>query len=187
VIRTFDYPRHESGTIKEKSPHMKFENLTGMPDWEDQRPGTQEKEEEELWKSDLKHQKAVQLYNQWKSILVLLLGLYDGLRQSDDLPGKDYLENEKAMTLEEAYLVGAKIRGAEAGNHYVLRMENASMIRKAAQAVYIHVSSLGMLGVTEDHDIDAIKKELDKFRGYFKEWVASFQKDDFEDEWGLYT
>jgi hypothetical protein len=166
---------------------MNLENLSGMPEWEDKPLRAQENEGEELWKGDGKHQKAVQLYNQWKSILVLLLGLYDGLRNSDDLPGKDYLENEKSMTLEEAYLVGAKIRGAEAGNHYVLRMENASLIRKAAQAVCIHISSLGMLGLADDAYIDAVKSELEKFRGYFKEWVASFQKDDYEDEWGLYV
>ena len=32
-----------------------------------------------------------------------------------------------------------------------------------------------------------IREEIDKFRILFKTWVSTFQKDEFEDEWGLYN
>jgi hypothetical protein len=165
---------------------MGLENLSGIPDWDEERFRTQEAELGAEWKKGHKHQKAAQLYNQWKSVLLLLLGLYDSLKDSEESFDKDFFEKEKAMMLEDAYLVGAKIRGAEGGDLYVLRMENASMIRKAAQAVYIHVSSLSMLGLADDSYIEAVRNEIEKFRRYFKEWVASFEKDEFEDEWGLF-
>jgi len=91
------------------------------------------------------------------------------------------------MILSDAYLVGAKIRGAEAGDMYILRMENASFIRSAAQIVYIHMSSLKMQGLAEASHTNAVRREIEKFRTYFKEWVASFEKDEFKDEWGLFT
>ncbi len=31
-----------------------------------------------------------------------------------------------------------------------------------------------------------IRSEIDTFRELFKQWVASFEKDDCEDEWGLF-
>jgi hypothetical protein len=83
-------------------------------------------------------------------------------------------------------LVGTKILGAEASDMYVLRMENASVIRSAAQTVYINMSSLKIQGLAEESHANAIRKEIEKFRGYLREWVASFEKDEFEDEWGLF-
>ncbi len=165
---------------------MNIDNLSGMPDWNDERFRPDEEEEGDAWKRQIKNQKAAQLYNQWKSVLVLLLGLYDSVKIPDDVPEKDFLENEKEIILGDAYLVGAKIRGAEGGDLYTLRMENAGIIRKAAQAVYMNMSSIRMLGLADDRHIDAVRSEIEKFRQYFKEWVASFEKDEFEDEWGLY-
>ncbi len=31
-----------------------------------------------------------------------------------------------------------------------------------------------------------VREEIDKFRELFKQWAASFKKDEFEDEWGLF-
>jgi hypothetical protein len=32
-----------------------------------------------------------------------------------------------------------------------------------------------------------IRDEIDKFRELFKQWVASFEKDEYEDDWGLFV
>ncbi|HTQ28702.1 MAG TPA: hypothetical protein VMI35_11255 [Puia sp.] len=165
---------------------MDLDDVSGMPEWEDDRFRMQDADSGETWKQDAKYAKAARLYNQWKSVLLLLLGLYDSLQEDEALPDKDFIESEKAAMLEDAYLVGAKIRGAEGGDQYVLRMENAAMIRKSAQTVYIHVSSLAVLGLAEEAHIEAVRAEIEKFRAYFKDWVASFERDEFEDEWGLF-
>ena len=65
-------------------------------------------------------------------------------------------------------------------------MENASVIRGAEQTVYINMGSLKMQGLAEGPHANAIRKEIEKFRGYFRQWVATFEKDEFEDEWGLF-
>ena len=165
---------------------MNLDNLSGMPDWDDEHFKRFEEEGED-WKRKEKNELARKLYNQWKNVLVLLIGLYDGIEPSDEEEGEEsFFESQKGMILGDAYLVGAKIRGAEAGDIYVLRMENAGIIRTAAQTVYINLSSLKMQGLAEESHTNAVRKEIEKFREYFKEWVASFQKDEFQDEWGLF-
>jgi hypothetical protein len=166
---------------------MNIDNLSGMPDWDDKRFQYNDQDGEE-WKRKGKDKLAAQLYNQWKTVLVLLLGLYDGINPANDEEGEEaFIESQKAMILEDAYLVGAKIRGAEAMDMYILKMENASIIRTAAQSVYTSMSSLNMQGLAEESHTNAVRTEIEKFREHFKEWVASFEKDDYKDEWGLFN
>jgi hypothetical protein len=65
-------------------------------------------------------------------------------------------------------------------------MENASIIKTAANSVYISMSGLRMMELAEDAHLDAVRDEIDSFRELFKEWVSGFEKDGFEDEWGLF-
>lgn len=90
------------------------------------------------------------------------------------------------MLLGDTYQVAVKIKSSEAGL-YTIRMENASIIRKNAQ--FIKSSMLTMIAeeVIEDAHGRVIREEIDKFRELFKIWVNSFEKDEFEDEWGLFV
>jgi len=65
-------------------------------------------------------------------------------------------------------------------------MENAAIIRKTAQFIYISMDSFVEEGIMEDMHRQIIRDEIDKFRTLFKTWVATFEKDDVEDEWGLF-
>jgi hypothetical protein len=89
------------------------------------------------------------------------------------------------MLLGDAYQVAVKIKSSEAGL-YIIRMENASIIRNNAQ--FIKSSMLTMMSeeVIEKTHGQIIRDEIDKFRELFKIWVSTFQKDECEDEWGLF-
>jgi flavorubredoxin len=39
--------------------------------------------------------------------------------------------------------------------------------------------------IDEKHGV-VIQEEINAFRELFKQWVATFQKDETEDEWGLF-
>jgi hypothetical protein len=169
---------------------MNLGSLSPFPDWEDEKYDDDEGDE---WKSSLKNELAKKLYNQWLQVYVLIEGLCDSLKvketgEPDDNLSitEDYLESMKEMMLGDATIVPAKISGAEAGDLYVLRMENAAIIRKAANDVYIQCSSFRMMGVATDEELDAVRAEIDIFRDFFKEWVNNFENDEFEDEWGLF-
>ncbi|MDP9229910.1 MAG: hypothetical protein M3O67_04450 [Bacteroidota bacterium] len=70
---------------------------------------------------------------------------------------------------------------------YVLRMENVSLIRTAANAVYIAISGFRMMDTAEDKHPDAMRREINVFRELFKQRVNGFEKNEFEAEWGLFT
>ncbi len=169
---------------------MDLNTLTPFPEWEDEKYDDDEGDE---WKSALKNERAKKLYNQWLQVYMLIEGLCDNLKTTpqketeDTLPvTADYLEHLKEMMLADATIIPAKISGAEAGDLYVLRMENAAIIRKAATDVYLQCYSFSMMGVANKEELDAVKNEIDIFREYFKEWVNSFETDEYEDEWGLF-
>ena len=170
---------------------MDLSSLSPFPEWEDEKYDNDEGDE---WKSILKNERAKKLYNQWLQVYMLVESLCDNLQpgsgdspDSYELPlSADYLDHLKEMMLADATLIPAKISGAEAGDLYVLRMENAAIIRKAANDVYIQCSSFRMMGIAKPDETDAVRREIDIFRQYFMEWVASFDRDEFEDEWGLF-
>ena len=41
--------------------------------------------------------------------------------------------------------------------------------------------------VIEEAHGQVIRDEIDKFRELFKIWVSTFEKDEYEDEWGLFS
>jgi hypothetical protein len=97
----------------------------------------------------------------------------------------DHWEDHKAMILGDAFQVAAKIRSSEVGL-YAIRMENGAIIRKNAQ--FIKSSMLSMMSeevIDEEHG-KVVRDEIDVFRDLFKNWVSTFEKDEYEDEWGLF-
>ncbi|TDE44518.1 hypothetical protein E0I26_08105 [Flavobacterium rhamnosiphilum] len=91
--------------------------------------------------------------------------------------------------LENAMIIPAKIAGAEAGDLYDLRMENAAIIRKAARELYVQAGSLRFEeGITDKDYIILLRKEIDEFRLLFIDWVAGFDMWNYiKDEWGLFN
>lgn len=101
----------------------------------------------------------------------------------------EYLQTIKGFMHENTYLIPAKIAGAEGGNLYDLRMENAAIIRKAARELSVQAGSLQYEeGINADDYIMLIRKEIDEFRLLFIDWVASFDINNYiPDSWGLFN
>lgn len=91
------------------------------------------------------------------------------------------------MILGDAYEAGAKIRSSEAGNMYMLRMENACIIRKNAQFVKSSILNLMMEGEVDEEQGEIIRNEIDAFRQIFIILINTFEKDEYTDDWGLYV
>lgn len=54
----------------------------------------------------------------------------------------EYLNETKHFMTSDAMLICAKIMGAEGGDLYSIRMQNAALIRKAAMDLYVQVGAL---------------------------------------------
>ncbi|WP_291144444.1 hypothetical protein [Flavobacterium sp. UBA7680] len=102
----------------------------------------------------------------------------------------EYLqETVVRFMLENAMLIPVKIAGAEGGDLYDLRMENAAIIRKAARELYVQAGSLRYEEGIKDLDyISLLRNTIEEFRLLFIDWVASFDVWNYiKDSWGLFN
>ena len=165
---------------------MSFDKISGLPEWDDD-DFRDEDDEGEEWKPNPTRDACKAMYEQWKQVMIVLTGAMETMKTETGEEGfpADYWEDHKAMLTGDAHLVAVKIKSSEAGL-FMIRMENASIIRKNAQ--FIKSSMLTMIAETvieEAHGM-VIRDEIDKFRMLFRHWVSTFEKDEFEDEWGLF-
>jgi hypothetical protein len=98
-------------------------------------------------------------------------------------------ETRVQFMLENAMIIPAKIAGAQAVELYDLKMENATIIRKAARELYVQAGSLRFEEDISDKDyILLLRKEIDEFRLLFIDWVAGFDVWNYiKDDWGLFN
>lgn len=98
-------------------------------------------------------------------------------------PEKDVLEMRSQM-LGNAYTLAAKIAGAEGGDLYSIRFDNATLIKLAARELRAQTSLLKHEKICDEKYIKLLRDEIGKFRILFLDWVRSFDKtNDIEDEW----
>ncbi|GGA74587.1 hypothetical protein GCM10008015_14070 [Flavobacterium palustre] len=98
-------------------------------------------------------------------------------------------ETTVRFMMENAMIIPAKIAGAQAVELYDLKMENATIIRKAARELYVQAGSLRFEEAISDQDyIHLLRTEIDEFRLLFIDWVAGFDVWNYiKDNWGLFN
>jgi hypothetical protein len=100
----------------------------------------------------------------------------------------EHLDIIKQFILEDAYMLTAKIAGAEGGDLYDLRMENAAVIRKAARDLMVQNQSLEMFGFEHVEYYSIVSDLIEEYRLLFIDWVAGFDKSNYiVDRWGLFN
>jgi hypothetical protein len=124
------------------------------------------------------------IYRKAEDIFRLVNGLLETIPVDDD-----YLNATKHMMLEDCNIISAKIAGAEGGDEYTIRMQNAAIIREYAMHLYVQVGSLRFHESFKDKDfVILIRKEIDEFRLLFIDWVAGFDTNNyFWDDWELFN
>ncbi len=100
---------------------------------------------------------------------------------------KEMIEWHREEMRRNSLIIPPKISGAEAGDLYIIRMENAAIIRKAAMDIYLDCHMLTEGKIADERDVELLRSEMDIFREYFKEWINGFEKDEYEDDWGLFV
>jgi len=117
--------------------------------------------------------------------------IFDVVKQIADLiPDEDdsHLSFVKGQMLGDAMMISAKIAGAEGGDLYDLRMENAAIIRKAARDLMVTNHSLEMFGFEEVEYFNIVRDLIEEFRLLFIDWVAGFDQWNYIiDRWGLFN
>lgn len=92
------------------------------------------------------------------------------------------------IMLEDSVIIPAKIAGAEAVDDYILKMENATLIKIHARSLQTQTASLIFEEVLPEEYLRMLRKEIETFRILFKEWIKTFDKFPKEgDGWGLFV
>lgn len=161
---------------------MDITDMQSLPEWDDHRM-LQRRYEGEEWKIAPQMEAAKNLYNKWREIFLYVESYCETLQDSEEY---DHTEKNKELIWQNLFIVAPKIIGAAGIDEYVQKMENASIIRNNCRELMEQVSFTAMVGAGETPYAEAIEMEMDIFRGLFKIWVATFVKDEYEDEWGLF-
>ena len=165
---------------------MDLNKLNILPKWEDERFRLDDEGEE--WKTVPERAAAKELYIQWRELFGLVIAVAENLSEDEEDEGDDekYGEVTKRLIYENAMMVAPKILSATGCGLYVLQMENAAIIRTNCRQLMEQVGFAVIMGTIDPEHKVVIEGAMNKFRDLFKTWVATFMKDEFEDEWGLF-
>lgn len=124
------------------------------------------------------------IYQKAELIFKLVESLYATLPNDDVL-----IEATKEFMRGDAMILSAKIAGAEGGDLYAIRMQNAALIREHAMHLYVQVGSLRFHENYADLEyVELIRKEIENFRELFIEWIHSFDTSNYIwDDWELFN
>jgi len=107
-----------------------------------------------------------------------------GLIPEDNEP----LSHVKSIMLEDAMMLTVKLVGATAGQLYDIKMESATLIRKAARDLMIQNHSLEMFDFEYVEYFQLVRNLLEEYRLLFIDWVSGFDKWNYIiDRWGLFN
>lgn len=134
--------------------------------------------------NDLRKHENLPIYKKAEEILEVVSKIADLIPEDEDSP----LAHTKGQMLGDGMLICAKIAGAEGGDIYDLRMENAAIIRKAARDLMVTKHSLAMFGFEEVEYFEMVRDLIEEFRLLFIDWVAGIDQWNYSiDRWGLFN
>lgn len=160
---------------------MDLNELNFLPEWDEKFLHAADEGDEWKTRPDLETDKA--LYNQWLEVFGLVAAFAETL--SDDVEGEAAFTQK--LIYENAMIVAPKIMTAAGDTLYVIKMENAAIIRVNCRQLMEQVGFAALTGMADAEHKDVIAEAMADFRFLFKNWVATFQKDDCTDDWGLFV
>jgi hypothetical protein len=100
----------------------------------------------------------------------------------------EHLQSICGMMCEDAYNLSVKVAGAEGGELYDLRMENAAIIRMSARNLIVQTHGLSMFGFQYPEYFLLLREAVEEYRLLFIDWVAGFDRWNYViDRWGLFN
>jgi hypothetical protein len=100
----------------------------------------------------------------------------------------EILQNIRMQMLSDAAMLTVKVAGAEGGDLYDIRMQNAALIRKAANDLMVQNHSLKTFGFEHVEYFNIVRDLIEEYRLLFIDWVEGFDKWNYAiDRWGLFN
>lgn len=128
--------------------------------------------------------KSHMLYKQIVEVYETLKVLLDNANNEND-----YLTANKELLIESVFIIRAKLYSALQSDSYIVCMSNAAEIRKHADYLLLSSHTLNDMKQFDKQYISVFRNEMETFKTLFKTWafeIKLMDKEDFEDEWGLF-
>lgn len=137
--------------------------------------------------------KKLPVFQKSREIMELVGSIIDSVEKTDivfndPIEAEMVQHNLKYLGINAA-IIPAKIASASSEDMlYDLKMENATLIRKAAIELITDARGLQMHGYPDTEYLDILRKEVEEFRILFAEWVKTFDCWNYSiDRWGLFN
>lgn len=102
--------------------------------------------------------------------------------------GHEILKKVADDMMSEAMMLSVKVVGAKGDVFYSHKMENAAIIRKAANDLILHEHSFRAWGFEENDYFLLVRQLVEEYRLLFVEWVEGFDQWNYLiDRWGLFN
>jgi hypothetical protein len=101
----------------------------------------------------------------------------------------DLIKSHIEIITESFNLIKVKLYSALRSRSYLVCMQNAAMIRHHADYLLLASYTLNSLNCFDEGHVSVFRDEMEEFQQLFKTWakeIKEMDKEDFEDEWGLY-
>ena len=147
---------------------------------------------DDYFNRDMDSWRSLPIFQQSEVILEIIENIIDGVPVEDTKACSDYVRamytyHSRDM-MENALLIPSKIAAAHSGDVYDLKMENATLIRKAAQDILIDIQGLHQAGFIEKDYLDLLRDNIETLRPLFARWVQTFDPSEYViDSWGLFN
>jgi hypothetical protein len=124
--------------------------------------------------------KKLPIFKKSEEILELAEVIADALKEDSK---REHLASE---IVSNAMIMQVKIAGAEGGGLYSLKMQNAVVIKIAAQDMLNAVIFSAVVNLNEEDYVQLMRDKVEEFRLEFLNWIRGFDKSyDIPDNWGI--
>ena len=124
----------------------------------------------------------IPIYRKANEILDLtraITGSYD--------PEQDQMKST-VFLMEDALTIISKIAAAAGSEIYVLKMENAVLVKIAARSLRTGLNGLSMQNLSAKEHLDLLRAEIDVFQELFVAWIQTFDPNtNLDDGWGMFV
>ena len=123
------------------------------------------------------------IYKKGKEIYKVVKEIADLIPDDNEI-----LQDIRIQMLSDAAMLTVKVAGAEGGDLYDIRMQNAALIRKAANDLMVQNHSLKTFGFEYAEYFIIVRNLIEEYRLLFIDWVEGFDKWNYViDRWGLFN
>jgi len=93
----------------------------------------------------------------------------------------------KEVMISDVKKLRNRIIATEDAEYFSLKMENAVLVKVAAQNLLAQEAGLNLLNLADLSYLEVLRNEIETFRLLFIEWTSSFDRSrDMEDGWNLF-